>query len=105
MDKFLEASFEYREKILEFVADCNENLMEKYLEGLEITPEEMIAALREATISSKIVPVLCGTAFKNKAIQPLLDAVIYYLPSPLEGFCTQGKRLLVLPRKVNRYQL
>jgi elongation factor G len=102
--EFLEASFEYREKILEFVADCNENLMQKYLEGLEITPEEMIAALRDATISSKIVPVLCGAAFKNKAIQPLLDAVTYFLPSPLDvppvkGILLSGEEVTRIAQK------
>lgn len=82
-EEFMEASLEYREKILEFVADCDENLMEKYLGGNEITLEEVYAVVRDMTVKSKVVPVLCGAAFKNKAVQPLLDAVVQYLPSPL----------------------
>jgi elongation factor G len=83
-EEFMEASLEYREKILEFVADCDENLMEKYLGGNEITLEEIYAVVRDMTVKSKVVPVLCGAAFKNKAVQPLLDAVVQYLPSPLD---------------------
>ncbi len=83
-EAFQEAAREYREKILEFVADCDEDLMEKYLDGREITSAEICAALRDATISLKVIPVLCGSAFKNKAIQPLLDAVIQYLPAPCD---------------------
>jgi elongation factor G len=83
-DEFIEASVEYREKILEFAADCDESLMETYLEGGEISHEDIYAALREATIKMKVVPVFCGSAFKNKAVQPLLDAVVQYLPSPLD---------------------
>jgi elongation factor G len=75
---------EYRIKVVETLADINDEIMEKYLEGKEISPEEIRKAIREATISFKIVPVLCGAAFKNKGIQPLLDAIIDYLPSPLD---------------------
>jgi elongation factor G len=75
---------EYRIKVVETLADINDEIMEKYLEGKEISPEEIRKAVREATISFKIVPVLCGAAFKNKGIQPLLDAIIDYLPSPLD---------------------
>lgn len=75
---------EYRLKLLESLADINDEVMEKYLEGKEITSEEIREAIREATINFKIVPVLCGSAFKNKGIQPLLDAIIDYLPSPLD---------------------
>uniref|UniRef100_A0A7V4N3E3 Elongation factor G n=1 Tax=Thermodesulfobacterium geofontis TaxID=1295609 RepID=A0A7V4N3E3_9BACT len=75
---------EYRIKMIETLADINDEIMEKYLEGKEIPPEEIRKAVREATISFKIVPVLCGAAFKNKGIQPLLDAIIDYLPSPLD---------------------
>ncbi|PMB77955.1 MAG: elongation factor G, partial [Fervidicoccus fontis] len=75
---------EYRIKMIETLADINDEIMEKYLEGKEITPEEIKKALREATIGFKVVPVLCGAAFKNKGIQPLLDAIIDYLPSPLD---------------------
>ncbi len=79
-----EKAEEYRTKLLESLADINDEIMEKYLEGEELSPEEIREAIREATISFKIVPVLCGSAFKNKGIQPLLDAIIDYLPSPLD---------------------
>jgi elongation factor G len=75
---------EYREKLLETVADCDEAIMEKYLEGKEIAATELRQAIRDATLSLKIVPVLCGSAFRNKGVQPMLDAVIEYLPSPLD---------------------
>uniref|UniRef100_A0A7V5XGJ1 Elongation factor G n=1 Tax=Thermodesulfobacterium geofontis TaxID=1295609 RepID=A0A7V5XGJ1_9BACT len=75
---------EYRIKVIETLADINDEIMERYLEGKEISPEEIRKAVREATISFKIVPILCGAAFKNKGIQPLLDAIIDYLPSPLD---------------------
>ena len=73
---------EYREKLLEAAADCDEALMEKYLEGKEITESELRSAIRAGTLGLKIVPVLCGSAFRNKGVQPLLDAVVDYLPSP-----------------------
>lgn len=75
---------EYRMLMLEKLADVNDAIMEKYLEGQEITPEEIKEAIREATCSLKLVPVLCGSAFKNKGVQPLLDAIVDYLPSPLD---------------------
>ena len=75
---------QYRTEILEAVAEYDETLLEKYLEGEEIGEEELIAAIRKATIDVKIVPVLCGSAFKNKGVQRLLDAVIAYLPSPAD---------------------
>lgn len=71
-----------REKMIEILADVNDELADKYLDGEEITVAEIKKALRKATISLKIVPVLCGAALRNKGIQPLLDAVIDYLPSP-----------------------
>jgi elongation factor G len=71
-----------REKMIEILAEANDNLTEKYLSGEEITVSEILAALRKSTISLKIVPVLCGAALRNKGIQPILDAVINYLPSP-----------------------
>ena len=73
-----------REKIIEALADVDDQLAEKYLAGEEITEAEIYLALRKATISLKIVPVLCGTALRNKGIQPVLDAVVNYLPSPEE---------------------
>ncbi len=78
------AAFEWREKLIEAVADCDDALMAKYLDGHRITPEEIRAALRSGTIRGKIVPVTCGAAYRNKGVQPLLDAVVDYLPSPLD---------------------
>jgi len=75
---------EYREKMLEALADVDENIMEKFLGGEEITEEEIKRAIRKGTIEMKITPVLCGSAFKNKGVQMLLDAIVDYLPSPLD---------------------
>ena len=75
---------EWREKMLEAIADVDEDIMVKYLEGEEITEEEIKKALRKGTIEIKFFPMLCGAAFKNKGVQPLLDAVVDYLPSPLD---------------------
>ena len=74
----------YRERLVEALADVDEGIMEKFVEGKEIPPEEIRAALRKATLRMKLTPVLCGSAFRNKGIQQLLDAVLYYLPSPLD---------------------
>ena len=73
---------EYRTKMLEAVSDEDDTLLENYLEGKEITPDEIYRVLRQATLKVTIVPVLCGSSFKNKGVQKLLDAVISYLPSP-----------------------
>ncbi|WP_066366336.1 elongation factor G [Neobacillus fumarioli] len=75
---------EYREKLIEAVAELDEELMEKYLGGEEITNEELKAAIRKGTVNVEFYPVLCGSAFKNKGVQLMLDAVIDYLPSPLD---------------------
>ena len=75
---------EWREKMIEAIVETDEALMEKYFNGEEISEEELKKALRKATIERKLVPMLCGTAFKNKGIQPLLDAVIDFLPSPVD---------------------
>ncbi len=75
---------EWRQQMLEAIAEEDETLMEKYLAGEELTPEELIAGVRKATIGLAICPVLCGSAFKNKGVQPLLDAVVDYLPSPVD---------------------
>ena len=75
---------EYRDKLIEAVADSDEAIMEKYLEGHEVNESELAKAIRSATLAIKIIPVLCGSAFRNKGVQPLLDAVIEYLPSPLD---------------------
>ena len=82
--EYLEQAQEYREKLVEAVAETDEDLMMKYLEGEEITNEELKAAIRRATINVEFFPVLCGSAFKNKGVQLMLDAVIDYLPSPLD---------------------
>ncbi|MFQ6058065.1 MAG: elongation factor G [Anaerolineae bacterium] len=79
-----EQAAKQREALIEKVAETDETLTLKYLEGEEISTEELRAALRKATLSSKLVPVLCGSALRNKGVQPLLDAVVYYLPSPLD---------------------
>jgi elongation factor G len=79
-----EQAAEYREKLLETLAEADDTVMEKYLEGEELSVAEIEAAIRRATLADKINPVLCGTAFKNKGVQPLLDAVVKYLPSPLD---------------------
>ena len=81
---------EYREKMIEGLAEVDEHLMEKYVHGEPITPAELKAAVRKGTISMKLFPVLCGASFKNKGVQPLLDAVIDYLPSPLDIPPVQG---------------
>ena len=73
-----------REKLIESVSDSDEVLMEKYLEGQELSEEELREGIRKATLSLQIVPVLCGTAFKNRGVQPLLDSVVELLPSPLD---------------------
>jgi elongation factor G len=80
-----------REKLLEAVADQDEGLMQKYVAGEPVTAAEIRAALRRATLSQKVVPVLCGASFKNKGVQPLLDAVVAYLPSPLDLPPVEGK--------------
>jgi elongation factor G len=82
---------EYREKLLEAAADADERLMEKYLEGAEIAEDEVRAAIRKATLDIKLVPVLCGTAFKNRGVQTLLDSVVDYLPSPSDVPAVVGK--------------
>jgi len=74
----------YRTKMLEAVSDEDDSLLEKYLEGKEITPEEIMKVLRRACLKVSIIPVLCGSSFKNKGVQQLLDGVIEYLPSPLD---------------------
>jgi elongation factor G len=74
----------YRSKLIESIAEMDDRLTEKYLNGEEIAESEMKAALRRATISTKAVPVLCGAALRNQGIQPLLDAIVDYLPSPLD---------------------
>ena len=80
----LEKSKEARHALIEALADADDQVMEKYLDGAELTEAEIIAGIRRATLAAKAVPVLCGSAFKNKGVQPMLDAVTRYLPSPLD---------------------
>jgi elongation factor G len=89
-DEVKELAAEYRTKLIESVAETSDALTEKYLEGAEITEAEIRLALRHGTVEGTIVPMLCGSAFKNKGVQLLLDAVIDYLPSPLEVPPIQG---------------
>jgi elongation factor G len=94
--ELVDSANEWREKLIETLADVDDSVMEKYLEGEEISVDELKAAIRRGTIASKANPVLCGSAFKNKGIQPMLDAVVDYLPSPLdvpaiEGTATDGE--------------
>ena len=79
-----ERAEEYRNQLVETVAESSEELMEKYLEGEELTLEELKAGIRKMTVNSEVYPVFCGSAFKNRGVQPMLDAVIDYLPSPLD---------------------
>lgn len=85
-----ELAEEYREKLVEAVAELDEELMEKYLGGEEITKEELKAGIRKGTVNVEFYPVICGSAFKNKGVQLMLDAVIDYLPSPLDVPAIKG---------------
>ncbi|MGC8834540.1 MAG: elongation factor G [Armatimonadota bacterium] len=88
--ELLDLAFEQREKMLEAIADVDDRLMEKYLEGEKITVEEIKRALRHGTIHGGLVPVLCGASFRNKGVQPLMDAIVDYLPSPLDLEAVEG---------------
>ncbi len=81
---------EYRHHLIERVAESDDALMEKYLDGAELSPEEIKAGIRKLTIASEVYPVLCGSAFKNRGVQPMLDAVVDYLPSPIDVPPMQG---------------
>ncbi len=83
-DEFKDQAEEYRDKMLEAVAEIDDDIMEKYLSEEQISPDELVKAIRSATIARQMVPVLCGSALKNKGIQPLLDAIELFLPSPLD---------------------
>jgi elongation factor G len=83
-EEFLEQAKEYREKMIEALADVDERIMEKFLGGVEISADEVKAALRKGTVEMKLNPVLCGSAFKNKGVQHLLDAIVDFLPSPYD---------------------
>lgn len=89
-EEMQELALEYRTKLIEAVAETSDSLMTKYFEGEDLTEEEVRLALRKGTIAGTMVPMLCGSAFKNKGVQLLLDAVVDYLPSPLEVPPIQG---------------
>ena len=89
-DTHVDAAREARESFIETLADADDEIMEMYLEGQEPTEEQLVTAIRRATIAGTAVPVVCGTAFKNKGVQPLLDAVIAYLPSPMDVEAIEG---------------
>src|SRR3954469_984550 len=88
-----EKAEEWREQLLETLAEADDDIMEKYLEGEDISVAELEAAIRRATLADKLTPVLCGTAFKNKGVQPLLDAVVKYLPSPIDVGSVHGHQV------------
>ena len=83
-DDHAEAARQWRDALLETIAENDEEMMEAYLEGTEPSEEQLVAAVRRATIAGGITPVLCGSAFKNKGVQPMLDAIVDYLPSPVD---------------------
>ena len=85
-----ELAEEYRDKLVESIADVDEAIMEKYLEGEEVSTPELKAAIRRATLAVEFYPVVCGTAFKNKGVQPMLDAVLAYLPAPTDVPAIEG---------------
>ncbi len=81
---YADQALQYRERLLEAVAEQDESLLPKYVEGKEISEQEIRTAIRKATLALKIIPVLCGASFRNKGVQPLLDAIVNYLPSPVD---------------------
>ncbi len=89
-DAYKDKAEEYRQNLLEALAETDEFIMEKYLEGDAISPSELREAIRRATISLSINPVLCGSAYKNKGVQPLLNAIVAYMPSPLDIPAIEG---------------
>ncbi|MEZ5091301.1 elongation factor G [Nocardioides sp.] len=93
---------DYREKLLETLAEADDTIMEKYLEGEDISVEELEAGIRRATLADLVNPVLCGTAFKNKGVQPLLDAVVKFLPSPLDIDAIVGHKVNDEEEKIER---
>ena len=86
----MELAEEYRTRLVETIAERDEDLMMKYLEGEDLTVEELKAGIRKATVSVDIIPVLCGSSYKNKGVQPLLDAIVDYMPSPLDVPAIKG---------------
>jgi elongation factor G len=98
-----EAAREWRDKLLETVAENDDDMMALYLDGEEPTEEQLVAAIRRATLSSSINPVLCGSAFKNKGVQPMLDAIVAYLPSPLDVPAITGHSVKDAEQVVERH--
>jgi elongation factor G len=89
-EEFREEAARYRERMIETISEVDDHLLEKYLNGVQLSDEEIRSALRKGTIELKFVPVLCGAAFKNKGIQQLLDAIVAFLPSPLDVLPVTG---------------
>jgi elongation factor G len=87
---YLEAAREWRDKLVETISENDEEMMELYLEGTEPDEKQLVAAIRRATIAGGVTPVLCGSAFKNKGVQPMLDAIVDFLPSPLDVPAIKG---------------
>jgi elongation factor G len=101
-EEHLDRAHKAREQMVEAIAETDEQLLEKYLSGEEVTNDELKAALRRATVAGQLQPVICGSAFKNKGVQPLLDAVVDFLPSPLdvppmEGIDPHSEQTIVRP--------
>jgi elongation factor G len=86
----IEAVREWRDRMIETLAEADDEVMEMYLEGEEPTERQIIAGVRRATVSSRLTPVLCGSAFRNKGVQPMLDAIVRYLPSPIDVGAVTG---------------
>jgi elongation factor G len=99
-EEYLDRAHKMREQMVESISETDDQLLEKYLSGEEVTNDELKAALRRATIANQVQPVICGSAFKNKGVQPLLDAVVDFLPSPLdiqpiEGMDPHGDKQII----------
>src|SRR5260370_36638128 len=89
-DDHLEAAREWRDNLIEAISENDEEMMELYLQGTEPGEDQLVAAIRRATIAGSVTPVLCGSAFKNKGVQPMLDAIVDFLPSPVDIPPVQG---------------
>ncbi len=89
-DDYLEQANEWHEKMIELVVESDDTMLEKYLGGEKLSPEELLAVIRKGTINLDFTPCLCGSAFKNKGVQPLLDAIVDFLPSPLDVPAIEG---------------
>jgi elongation factor G len=92
-DHHVEAAREWRDRLIETISENDEEMMELYLEGTEPNVEQLIAAIRRATIAGGVTPVLCGSAFKNKGVQPMLDAIVDFLPSPVDIPAIKGHKV------------